>query len=139
MPMKKSAIDKLLKEPHIAVVATTAPDGAPHAVPTWYEYRAGEIVFHTAPSAFKYKCFAHDPRITLVVDTRKAPYKCVILKGRVTMTEAKDDARLKRMAVHYLGKKTGERYAKAMGGGPVVIVRMKPQRVISWDYSQERP
>ncbi|HUY27547.1 MAG TPA: PPOX class F420-dependent oxidoreductase [Candidatus Binataceae bacterium] len=139
MPMKKSAIDKLLKEPQIAVIAATAPDGAPHAVPTWYEYRAGEIVFHTAASAFKYKCLAHDPRIALVVDTRKAPYKCVILKGRVTMTEAKDDARLKRMAVHYLGKRTGEKYAQAMGGGPVVIVRMKPDRVISWDYSQERP
>ena len=139
MPMKKTAIDKLLKEPQIAVVAATAPDGAPHAVPTWYEYRSGEIVFHTAKTAFKYKCLAHDPRISLVVDTRTAPYKCAVLKGRVTMTEAKDDARLKRMAVHYLGKRTGERYAKAMGGSPVVIVRFKPDRVISWDYAQERP
>lgn len=137
MPMKKSAIANLLKEPVIAVVSVTAPDGAPHAVPTWFEYRAGEIAFHTAKTAFKYKCLLHEPRITLVVDTKKAPYKCVILKGRVAMTEAVDDARLKRMAVHYLGKKNGERYAQAMGGSPVVIVRFKPDHVISWDYAQD--
>jgi PPOX class probable F420-dependent enzyme len=139
MPMKKSAIEKLLREPNIAVVAVTAPDGAPHAVPTWYEYRAGEVVFHTAPSAFKYKCLARNPRVTLVVDTRKAPYKCVILKGRATMTQGKDDARLKRMAIAYLGKRNGQAYAKGLMGESVAIVRFKPSHVISWDYAQESP
>jgi len=139
MPMKKSAIEKLLREPNIAVVAVTAPNGAPHAVPTWYEYRAGEVVFHTGPEAFKYKCLSHDPRVTLVVDTRKAPYKCVILKGTVSMTEAADDARVKRMAVAYLGKKNGEAYAKSLTGERLVIVRFRPQRTISWDYAEESP
>ncbi|MGO9452618.1 MAG: pyridoxamine 5'-phosphate oxidase family protein [Candidatus Binataceae bacterium] len=139
MPMRKSAIEKLLREPHIAVVAVTAPNGAPHAVPTWYEYRAGEVVFHTGPEAFKYKCLSHDPRVTLVVDTKKAPYKCVILKGSVTMTEAPDDARVKRMALAYLGRKNGEAYVKSIKGARLVIVRFKPAHVISWDYSTERP
>jgi len=139
MPMKKSAVEKLLREPNIAVVAVTAPNGAPHAVPTWYEYRAGEIVFHTGPEAFKYKCLARDPRVTLVVDTRKAPYKCVILKGTASLTEGVDDARVKRMAIEYLGKKNGEAYAKSLKGERLVIVRFKPQRTISWDYAEESP
>lgn len=139
MPMKKSAIEKLLREPNIAVVAVTAPNGAPHAVPTWYEYRAGEVVFHTGPEAFKYKCLSRDPRVTLVVDTRKAPYKCVILKGTVSMNEGPDDARVKRMAIAYLGKKNGEAYAKSLKGERLVIVRFKPERTISWDYAEERP
>jgi PPOX class probable F420-dependent enzyme len=139
MPMKKAAIEKLLREPNIAVVAVSAPDGAPHAVPTWYEYRQGEVVFHTGPEAFKYKCLSNDPRIALVIDTKKAPYKCVILKGRVTMEEGLDDARVKRMAVAYLGKKNGEAYAKSLQGEPLVIVRFKPERTISWDYAEESP
>ncbi len=139
MPMKKSAIEKLLREPNIAVVAVTAPDGAPHAVPTWYEYRAGEVVFHTGAEAFKYKCLSRDSRVTLVVDTKKPPYKCVILKGAATMTRGTDDARVKRMAVAYLGKKNGEAYAKSLRGEELVIVRFKPDRVISWDYAQESP
>jgi len=44
MPMKKKDIEKLLKKPIVAVVAVTAPDGAPHAVPTWFEYADGQIV-----------------------------------------------------------------------------------------------
>ncbi len=139
MPMTRRQIDKLLKEPHVAVVAVTAPDGAPHAVPTWYEYRGGEAVFHTEASAFKHKCLMRDPRATLVIDTKKSPYKCVILKGRVTMSEGVDDARVRRMAIAYLGKRAGEAYARELKGERMVIVRLRPSRTISWDYSKESP
>src|SRR5208337_3261633 len=104
MPMKKKDIEKLLKKPIVAVVAVTAPDGAPHAVPTWFEYAGGQIVFHTGAESFKYKCLVRDPRVTLVVDTKKAPYKTVVLKGRATLEEKIDDKRTERMAVEYLGK-----------------------------------
>ena len=78
--------------PNIAVAAFTALDGAPHAVPTWYEYKGGAAVFHTDTKAYKYKCLAHEPRMTLVVDTRKPPYKCVILKGSARIGVKKADA-----------------------------------------------
>lgn len=121
------------------MVAVTAPDGAPHAVPTWYEYRRGEIVFHTDPRAYKYKCLAHDPRVALVVDIKKAPYKCAILKGRATIEIKKDDARLLRMAIAYLGKKNGTAYANSMKGAEVAVVTFKPEHVVSWDYAKESP
>ena len=139
MPMKKKEIDALLVQPHIAVVAVTAPGGAPHAVPTWFEYADGQIVFHTAAEAFKYKCLVRDPRITLVVDTKKMPYKTVVLKGRATLEEKVDDKRTERMAIEYLGKKAGKAYAKTMKGNKVVIVSFKPAHTVSWDYSQESP
>jgi PPOX class probable F420-dependent enzyme len=140
MPMKKKDIEKLLSRPIVAVVAVTAPDGAPHAVPTWYEYDKGEVVFHTGPESFKYKCLVRDPRITLVVDTKDAPYKTAVLKGKVTMEEKGDDAkRTERMSISYLGKKMGKRYAKSMSGQKVVVVRFKPDRIISWDYAEESP
>ena len=80
-----------------------------------------------------------DPRITLVVDTKKAPYKTVVLKGRATLEEKIDDKRTERMAIEYLGKKLGKAYAKPFKGSKVVVVSFKPSRTISWDYSQERP
>lgn len=126
MPMTRREIDKLLREPHVAVVAVTAPDGSPHAVPTWYEYRRSEAVFHTEASAFRYKCLVRDPRATLVVDTKKSPYKCVILKGRVAMSVGTDDARVRRMAISYLGKRAGEAYARGLKGERMVILRLHP-------------
>lgn len=139
MPMKKREIDTLLKQPNIAVAACTAPDGAPHAVPTWYEYKGGAAVFHTDPNAYKYKCLTHEPRMALVVDIRKAPYKCVILKGRVSIEIKKDDARLLRMAIAYLGKKNGTAYANTMKGSQVAVVTLKPDHIVSWDYAKESP
>ncbi len=139
MPMTKQKIDELLRQPNVAVVAVTAPDGAPHAVPTWYEYRAGEIVFHTGKNSFKYRCLERDPRITLCIDTKIPPYKAVVLKGRVTMAEHDDSARTLRMAVAYLGEKLGRAYAKSLEGEKVVVVSFRPERVISWDYASESP
>jgi len=138
MPMTKRAIVQLLAQPNIAVVAVTALDGAPHAVPTWYEYRRGEVSFITDASAFKYKCLVHDPRVTLCVDVRKPPYKAVILKGRVAMEEKVADAMVERMAVAYMGKRAGREYASQFKGEPVVVARFKPERTISWDYSKDR-
>ena len=140
MPMKKKEIDQILAQPHIAVVAVTAPDGAPHAVPTWYEYKGGKVTFHTDKSAFKYKCLEHDPRVTLVVDTKKAPYKCVVLKGRASIEIKKnDDVRGLRMSIAYLGQKNGIAYHNTMKGHEVAVVTLKPERIISWDYSKEMP
>jgi len=132
--MTKEAIDELLRGANVAVVAVTGPDGAPHAVPTWYEYRNGEIVFATDQTAFKYKCLAKDSRVTFVVDTKTPPYKAVVLKGRATMEERVDDDRLRRMSIHYLGEKNGRRYAEQNRGPGTVWVHLKPSRVISWDY-----
>jgi uncharacterized protein len=137
MPMSREEIEAFLIQPNIAVVAVTAPDGAPHAVPTWYEYDRGEIVFQTSPTAFKYKCLKHDPRVTLCVDTKQAPYKAVVLKGRATMVQQNDEERLLRMAIHYLGPQLGKVYAESMKGQPTVVVRFKPQRISSWDYRRD--
>ena len=139
MPMTKKEIDRFLSQPHVAVVAVTAPDGHPHAVPTWYEYRNGTVTFHTDKSAFKYTCLSHDPFVTLVVDTKQPPYKAVILKGRARMVEKIDDQRLQRMAAAYLGPKDGLAYARSLKGSKVVVVSLRAKRQISWDYSRERP
>ena len=140
MAMKKKDIDQLLAQPHIAVVAVTAPDGSPHAVPTWYEYKGGKVTFHTETTAFKFKCLEHDPRIALVVDTKQSPYKCVILKGKASIEIKKnDDARGLRMSIAYLGQKNGVAYHNTIKGSEVAVVTLKPERIISWDYSKELP
>jgi PPOX class probable F420-dependent enzyme len=135
--MTKREISQFLAQPNIAVVAVTAPDGAPHATPTWYEYRRGEAFFITDSTAFKCKCLRRDPRVTLCIDTRKPPYKGVILKGRAEMEEKVADAMLERMAIAYMGRRAGREYAAQFKGQAVMVVRFKPDRIISWDYAKE--
>src|SRR5215831_20813365 len=124
MPMTKREIAQFLTEPNVAVVAVTAPDGSPHAVPTWFEYRRGEAFLVTEASAFKYKCLERDPRITLCIDARKPPnYKAVILKGRAIMEERVADDLLERMSVAYMGKRAGREYAEQFRNQSLVVVR----------------
>jgi len=44
---------------------------------------------------------------------------------------------MERMAISYMGKKAGRDYASQFKGDTVAVVRFKPERVISWDYSKD--
>ena len=136
MPLTREEIDEFLREPNIAVVATVDPDGQPHAVPTWYLYEGGEVVLHTGVRSRKYRNLRRNPRVTLCVDTKTPPYRAVALYGRAVTEVCVDEDRSRRMAVAYLGESVGNRYADSLGGEALVLVRVKPQRVISWDYSR---
>jgi hypothetical protein len=53
------------------------------------------------------------------------------------MEEKVADNMMERMAVAYMGKRAGLEYAAQFKNQPVVVVRFKPERVISWDYSKD--
>lgn len=137
MAMRKREIEALLKLPNIAVMGVIAPDGSPHSVPVWYEWRNGAATLFMYPSSFKCRCLQHDPRITLVVDTRKPPYKCVILKGKATIEFKRIDTWLRRVSVAYYGKRTGLKYADSLKGTEFAFITLKPERIISWDYAKD--
>ena len=136
MSLTREEIDEFLRGPNIAVVATVDPDGQPHAVPTWYLYEDGEVVFHTGLRSRKYRNLRHSPRVTLCVDTKTPPYQAVVVYGRATTEVRTDGESSRRMAVAYLGEELGNRYADSLGGDPMVVVRVKPERVISLDYGR---
>jgi PPOX class probable F420-dependent enzyme len=136
MALTPEEIAAFLQEPHVAVLATVRPDGRPHAVPIWYEYDAGEVVFHMGPTSVRYRNLLQNDNATLCVDTKTSPYKAVILEGKVELHEGQDDERTARMAVQYLGERAGRRYAESMKGERVVIGRLRPLHTISWDYGR---
>jgi nitroimidazol reductase NimA-like FMN-containing flavoprotein (pyridoxamine 5'-phosphate oxidase superfamily) len=102
-PMSSEAIERFLAAPNVAVVAVIASNGSLHAVPTWYLYEHGEVVFCTPPSALKCKALIKAPRVTLCVDTKPPPYKAVVLKGRATIAQGGycGQEEMLRMATRY--------------------------------------
>jgi PPOX class probable F420-dependent enzyme len=140
MPLTQEETDGFLRAPNVAVVATVDPDGQPHVVPTWYLYEDGEVVLHTSLRSRKYRNLRQNARVTLCVDSKAAPYKAVVIYGLASMEVRNDEERTRRMAVAYLGESIGNRYADSLRGGRLVVVRVKPDRVISWDYARgDRP
>ena len=135
MPLTPSEVDSFLSEPNIAVVSTTCPTGKPHAMPIWYLWRDGKVLFHTGPNSTKMRNLRKNNRVSVVVDTKTAPYKAVVVEG--TARELPDDRALGReMAIHYLGATMGARYADRPSE-PSTLVEVTPTKVISWDYARE--
>ncbi len=140
MPLSDREIEEFLCQPNIAIVATVAADSQPHAVPTWYEYDDGEIVFHTGPGTRKYRNIQANDRVSICVDTKTPPYKAIVIYGRARTEEGTDEERSRRMSIAYLGEALGNRYADSLRGERLVIVRVKPERIVSWDYGRgDRP
>src|SRR5215469_16223065 len=137
MPMTRREIDALLKLPNIAVMAVMAPDGAPHAVPVWYEWKRGAATMFMDPGSFKVRCLKNDPRMTLVIDTKKPPYKSVILKGKAAIEIKQADPWLRRMSVAYYGPREGLKFADSLKGIKFAFVTLKPDRIISFDAARD--
>lgn len=135
MPLTPQELDAFLAEPHIAVVATASATGAPHAMPIWYLWRDGEVLFHTGSESKKMRNLRANARITVVVDSKVAPYKVAVIEGLATERPG-DPALAREVAIHYLGERAGARYADS-SGGPGTLVAVTPKRIISWDYARE--
>ena len=133
MALSQQQIDEFLGQPHIAVVATASTAAIPHAMPIWYLWRDGKVLFHTGADSKKMRNLHENNHITVVVDSKQPPYKAVIIEGSTTELPG-DPALARQIAIHYLGEKNGERYLSA-SPGPGTLVAVTPTKVISWDYA----
>jgi PPOX class probable F420-dependent enzyme len=134
--LSSKELEEFLSRPNVAVVATMDPDGQPHAVPTWYEWGDGEIVFHTGQRTRKYRNLRNNPLVTFCIDQKTPPYRAAVVYGKAEMTVGTDDERVRRCALAYLGPQVGSAYADQIRGQRVVIVQVKAEHITSWDYGK---
>lgn len=135
MPLTQSELDSFLSEPNIAVVASTGPAGKPHAMPIWYAWRDGKVLFHTGGNSKKMRNLRKNPQVSVVVDTKDAPYKVAVIEGTARELPG-DNALAREVAIHYLGEKLGASYSER-SSEPGTLVEVTPTKVISWDYARE--
>jgi PPOX class probable F420-dependent enzyme len=96
---------RLLKEPNLAVLATVAGDGTPHATPVWVDEEAGRIVVNTADGRAKVRHVRRDPRVGLLVVDRDDPYRWVSVRGRVIdITPEGAEEHIDMLSQRYEGK-----------------------------------
>jgi PPOX class probable F420-dependent enzyme len=121
-------VDEFLRRPNAAVIATLRPDGAPHTVPTWYDWDAGRVLLNMEDTRLRLGYLRRDPRVALtVLGGDDGWYAHVSLLGRVT--EMYDDEELRdidRLAQRYTGKPFRTREAKR------VSAWMEPERWHEW-------
>ena|SRR5215475_1190067 len=116
-------------------LATVRRDGRPHVAPVWFllDGDSDDLIFTTGAATVKGRCLRADPRAALCVDDDRPPFACVLIEGRVTISEALPALRdaATRIAARYVGADLAEQYGARNGVPGELLVRLAPERVIA--------
>ena len=138
--MTKSEREAYLAGVHVGVLSVAEESKGPFAVPVWYAYEpGGEVRVVTVSTTKKAKLIERAGRFSLLAQTEAPPYKYASVEGPVVAMEQADLERDLRPLCHrYLGKEQGDGYFEVLASmqGERVLIRMRPERWLTADYSK---
>ena len=124
-------VEQLLEAPSICVLATTGPGNRPHAMPMWFLYEGGEIIFTCRRNAQKVKNIERTGTAVVVLDDRDPPYYAASLRGDASVGPPLEKDQWLRMATRYLDEERALAYASRKDWESVSI-RVRPERVVEF-------
>jgi PPOX class probable F420-dependent enzyme len=135
--MTGTEIEALLALPNIAVLSTADAAARPEGSPVWYAHDAGTFRILVHRDSRKARNIRANAQVSLVIDTRSAPYRGVIVRGTATLS-GPDPVLRRYLAMRYLGAETGSRYLEASNHLDVedALVTIRTTSRHSWDYSK---
>ena len=140
--MNRAECERFLAGRHVAVLATLGPDGRPVLAPIWYLYRDGALYMRTGRGSIKAGNVRRDQRVAICIQDERPPYKSVTIHGRASI-EPEEEGLDAAIARRYLGAVGGAFYLRTAReaveqSGEVTLV-VRPERVVTQDFSQETP
>jgi nitroimidazol reductase NimA-like FMN-containing flavoprotein (pyridoxamine 5'-phosphate oxidase superfamily) len=136
--MTSDAREKFLSDVHVGVVAVERPDRAPLSVPIWYGYEpGGDVLLWTESDSLKHRLIRDAGRFSITAQEEQPPYKYVTAEGDVVDIGPAAEADMRQIAIRYLGEEAGNQFADANATPSAIVIRMRPQRWLSFDYSDE--
>ena len=139
--MSKAEIAKFLMQGSFTgKLATVKKDGSSHVVPIWFvldnennRHKIGNIIFTTGESSTKANNIRQDNRVSICVDDQVPPFSFVTIFGIAKIYPYKQKEVLKwatKIAKRYMGKSNAEAYGRRNSEEGLIIVRIKPTKII---------
>src|SRR5438552_4416423 len=129
-----------LRDSHTIILSTLDRQGYPHSVAMWYVVDPdGTVLMTTFAKSQKALNLRRDPRCSLLVESGRKykDLKGLLVRGRATLeadTERVLDL-LERVHEKYnRGPAAGLRDAMRHQASKRVLIRVRPERVSSWDH-----
>jgi PPOX class probable F420-dependent enzyme len=120
--------------PRPGVLATVRADGRPHLAPVWYDVdEDGSLMFNTGEKTVKGRNLARSGRASLCVDDDRPPFSFVVVDGAVEISADLTEVRrwATRIGGRYMGPERAEEYGARNGIDGELVVRLRPERVVS--------
>lgn len=134
--------ERFLADVHVGVLSVAEEGRGPLTVPIWYSYTpGGDLSVWTEQTSRKARLLQQAGRFSLCVQNEQPPYQYVSVEGPITAIERADMERdVRPLAQRYLGVEAGDAYAAqtadAIANGEHIVIRMRPKRWLSADYSE---
>lgn len=135
--LSAAEIDRLLREPIVARLATIGPDGYPHVVPVWTEWDGRHVWLVVRARARYVEHLRQDPRVALSVVRGDEAGTRVLVQGTAEIVAGPGPLAgrmlsvARRMAHRYEGE-PGLAYVEESRSWPRCLVRIRPERITSW-------
>ena len=127
--MTEDEVKDFLAGPYLTRIATLQEDGTPYVIPSWFEYSGGNIQMVVRTRSAWLEHIRRDPRVSLVVDEEKLPYRKVIFEGRGEVVGTDWVELGRRLATRYFANMD---YLEASMDQPRVVVKITPNKITSW-------
>jgi PPOX class probable F420-dependent enzyme len=112
-----------------ATIATIEPDGRPQLSIIWVSRDGDDLLVSTVAGRRKHRNLERDPRTTVLLFPKDAPYSYVEVRGTASMTLEGGRELIDEHARKYTG---AERYTADDGTDNVrVVVRITPDKVVT--------
>lgn len=134
-PFTEETLAVFLKRPLIAKLCTHNADGSIHVAPIWFRYEDGEILMGTQDISHKVRNIKENSRVTVLIDTTDPTLKGYIAIGDAELDYEDVIAKRTKIFEKYVDEPEAKARQLASRWTPVII-RVKPQQVTTYDYSQ---
>ncbi|MGH9976289.1 MAG: PPOX class F420-dependent oxidoreductase [Nitrososphaeraceae archaeon] len=126
-----------------AKLTTVNKDGSPHVVPVWFVLaehknrttkKIEDIIFTTYENSLKATNIRRDNRVSICVDDQTPQFSFVTIHGIAKIVHQKYNELLKlntRIAERYMGKSNAKAYGKRNSTEGVILIRVKPTKIIA--------
>ena len=137
-PFTTDELEEFLNEAPIARLGTLNPDGTIHIAALWFRYKNGEIIIGTQDKTNKIRNIKQNSNVSVLIDIEGPPLKGVLIYGRAELDY--EDVLAERIAIfekHMSREEARELAHRLASEFAPVIIRIKPERMSSYDYAKE--
>ena len=121
------------------ILTSNGPGGYPHPMPMWFVLGDdGTLSITTYKVSQKVKNIQRDPRVSVLAEsgTEYSELKGVVLYGHAEIIDDLDTVIDTLIAASGQRNEEGIRAALTKNASKRVVIRLKPERVVSWDHSK---
>lgn len=124
-----------LSESNLARIATVKPNCSPHVSPVWYLWEKNQLLIAIPKTSVKTRNIRKNNKVAVTIDNNIGP-KGVIIEGTAEIEELDEEIEL-TLIQRYVSPENLDKYVEyAHADLPSVLLRIHPEKIITWDYSK---